>query len=298
MTIRIANAPVSWAIYEFSEIEQKYPFTRVLDEIAETGYTGTELGPWNYFPTDPNALRPELDKRGLQMVSAFVPVKFLDAADHEAGEAHALKVGRLLAALGSKLMILADDGGRVPELVNQAGQRHGSWLSPEQWDAYAAGVNRIARKVYDELGLKATFHHHCAGYVETPEETRHLMQRTDADLVGLCLDTGHWEFAGGDSLQAVKEYGTRINHLHFKDCDPNIHQLAKDEKLKYFEAVQAGIFPELGQGSVDFKGVIDEMQRLGYDGWGTVEQDVLTDDLDAPRHSARSNREYLRKLGL
>ncbi len=62
--------------------------------------------------------------------------------------------------------------------------------------------------------------------------------------------------------------------------------------------MQAGIFPELGQGGVDFPGGIDEMKRLGYDGWGTVEQDVLTDDLDAPRHSARSNREYLRKLGL
>jgi inosose dehydratase len=196
------------------------------------------------------------------------------------------------------VIILADENGKVPELIAQAGQRHGSWLSPEQWDVFASGVNRIARKVYDELGLKVAFHHHCAGHVETPDETRHLMERTDPELVGLCLDTGHWEFGGGDSLDAVKEFGTRINHLHFKDCDPNIHQLVRQEKLKYIEAVQAGIFPELGQGSVNFRDVIAEMKRLDYDGWGTVEQDVLTDDLDAPRHSARRNREYLRKLGL
>jgi inosose dehydratase len=298
MAIRIANAPVSWAIYEFSEIEQKYTYQRVLDEIAETGYVGTELGPWGFFPTDPDRLRPELEQRGLRMVSAYVPVRFADAADHEAGEAHALKVGRLLAALGCKVIILADDNGRVPELVAQAGQRQGSWLSPEQWDVFAAGVNRIARKVYDELGLKVAFHHHAAGYVETPEETRHLMQRTDPELVGLCLDTGHYEFGGGDALAAVKEYGTRINHLHFKDCDPNIRHLCRNEKLNYFEAVQAGVFPELGTGSVNFRDIIAEMKRLDYDGWATVEQDVLVEDLDAPRHSARRNRDYLRKLGL
>jgi len=31
---------------------------------------------------------------------------------------------------------------------------------------------------------------------------------------------------------------------------------------------------------VDFPGVFAEMERLGYDGWAVVEQDVLIDDLD------------------
>jgi inosose dehydratase len=54
----------------------------------------------------------------------------------------------------------------------------------------------------------------------------------------------------------------------------------------------------LGKGEVDFPGVIQAMENLGYDGWAVVEQDVLVDDLDAPRQSARRNREYLRGLGL
>ena len=32
------------------------PFDVVLDEIAETGYAGTELGDWGFFPTEPPAL--------------------------------------------------------------------------------------------------------------------------------------------------------------------------------------------------------------------------------------------------
>ncbi len=298
MTIRIANAPVSWGIYEFEGLAQKYPYTQVLDEMIETGYDGLELGPWGYLPTDPDTLRPELEKRSLKLLSSYVPVKLADASAHEAGEQHALKVGRLLAALGAPYIVLADDNGRVPELVAQAGRRQGSMLTREQWDVFASGVNRIARRVHDELGLKVVFHHHCAGYVETPEETAELLERADAELVGLCLDTGHWHYAGGDAVACIRQYGERVRYLHLKDCSAEIKEYCRREELDYFQATQAGVFCELGDGEVDFPGVIREMTALGYDGWAIVEQDVLTDDLAAPRRSAARNREYLRSLGL
>lgn len=298
MSIRLANAPVSWGIYEFEGQAQKYTYDRVLDEIVATGYEALELGPWGFLPTDPAVLRAELDKRGLRLLSSFVPVNFADAASLAHGEAHALQVGRLLKELGAVTIVLADENGTVPELVQRAGQRSGSYLSSSQWDVYAAGVNQVARRIYDELGLPVVFHHHCAGYVETPEETRQLMERTDPALVGLCLDTGHWEYAGGDSVDAIRTYGERVRYLHLKDCDPNIRALARQERMDYFAATAAGVFCELGQGSVDFSGIITEMDKLGYDGYAIVEQDVLTDDLDAPRQSARRNRDYLRTLGL
>jgi inosose dehydratase len=298
MTIRIANAPVSWGIYEFKDIAPKYPYSRVLDEIVETGYAGLELGPWGYLPTDPDALRAELQPRGLQLLSSYVPVRFADADQHAVGEEHALQVGRLLAALGAKHIVLADDNGITPELVAHAGQRTGSYLTAEGWDVFANGVNRVARRLHDDLGLHVVFHHHCAGCVETPDETRTLLQRTDADLVGLCLDTGHYHYGGGDAVEAVHEFGNRVRYLHFKDCDPHIRQRCGDEQLDYFAAVKAGVFCELGQGGVDFAGVIAAMKALGYDGWAIVEQDVLTDDLDAPKASALRNRDYLRQLGL
>ncbi|MFN8373667.1 MAG: TIM barrel protein [Anaerolineae bacterium] len=298
MTIRIGNAPVSWAIYEFKDIEPKYTFTRVLDEIAATGYRGTELGPWGFLPTEPEKLRGELERRQLQMVGAYVPVKLVDESAHPAAEAEAIKIGKLLAALGAKYIVLADDNGSVPELINMAGRAVGSRLSPAQWDVVAKGVNQIARRVNEATGLKFAFHHHCAGYVETPTEVLHLMDRTDPDLVGLCLDTGHYHYGGGDALEAVKTYGSRIRHLHFKDCDPQIRQQCIDKQLNYFEAVGAGVFCELGKGGVNFPAIIAEMEKLGFDGWATVEQDILVDDLDAPRESAARNREYLRSLGL
>ena len=55
MAIKVANAPVSWGIYEFEDVEPKFPYTRVLDEIAESGYRGTELGPYGYFSNRPGS---------------------------------------------------------------------------------------------------------------------------------------------------------------------------------------------------------------------------------------------------
>src|SRR5258708_30291178 len=122
MTIHVASAPVSWGIFEFEGIAPKFPYAQVLDEIAETGYRGIELGPYGYLPTNPDMLRSELEQRNLQLLSAFVPVKLVDVAAHEAGAQQALMVGRLLVALGATYVVLADATGPVPELVKQAGR--------------------------------------------------------------------------------------------------------------------------------------------------------------------------------
>jgi inosose dehydratase len=298
MTIRVASAPVSWGIYEFEGIEPKFPYTRVLDEIAETGYTGIELGPYGYLPTDADVLRGELDKRGLQLLSAFVPVKLVDKSAHEAGVQAALKVGRLLNALGAKYIVLADDNGSVPELVQNAGRRSGSALDSAQWDTFVNGVHKVAQRLHDELGMQVVFHHHGAGYVETPNEVRELLTRTDPALVGLCLDTGHYHYAGGDAVQCIREFGERVRYLHLKDCDPRIAAESRAAGRNYFEAVAAGVFCPLGEGEVDFRGVVDAMNALGYDGWAIVEQDILTDDPDLPKRYSQANRDYLRGIGL
>lgn len=297
MSIQIANAPCSWGIYEFKDIAPKYPYTRVLDEIAATGYAGMEYGPWGYLPSDVPTLSAALQQRGLALLSSFVPVKLVDPAAHDHSLAHALEVGRVLKACGAIAIVLADDNGTVPELVARAGQRTGSLLEADQWDVVAAGVNRIARAVQDELGLLTVFHHHCAGYVETPDEVRQLLDRVDPELVGLCLDTGHYHFGGGDAVDAVREHGSRIRYLHLKDCDPAIRQQAQAEGLDYFASFRRGVFCELGQGEVDFAGVLRGMEALGYSSWAIVEQDVLVDDLDAPFGAAQRNRDYLRALG-
>lgn len=296
--IRLANAPVSWGIYEFEGIEPRFPYGQVLDEIAAAGYSGTELGPYGYLPTEPERLRAELDARGLALLSAFVPVRLMDPYAHAQAEAEALRVGRLLAALGAQYLVLADANGSVLELVQRAGQRRDVWLDTQGMRTVARGVDQIARAVADQCGLKLVVHHHCAGVLETPDEIRLLLDLTNPDLVGLCLDTGHWHYAGGDAVECVREFGERVRYLHFKDCESQIAARCRSEKLDYFKAVAAGVFCPLGAGEVDFPQIVTEMQARGYDGWAIVEQDILTEDPSAPLRYARANRAYLQGLGL
>ena len=74
--VRIANAPCSWGVIEGIEGDGG-GYRRVIDEIAETGYVGTELGDWGFMPTDPDKLRSELDARGLALVACHFLLKSL-----------------------------------------------------------------------------------------------------------------------------------------------------------------------------------------------------------------------------
>ncbi len=87
--------------------------------------------------------------------------------------------------------------------------------------------------VRDEAGLRTVFHHHCAGYVETPDEIDALMQRTDPSLVGLCLDSGHATYGGGSPMALLSRHRARTWHVHFKDCEPQIAERARRERLDY-----------------------------------------------------------------
>ena len=111
------------------------------------------------------------------------------------------------------------------------------------------------------------------------------------------LDTGHWHYGGGDAAQAIRDLGERVRYLHLKDCSREIADQARWEQFDYFQATAAGVFCELGNGEVDFPSVIGEMEKLGYDGWAIVEQDVLSDDRDYPKQASQRNRDYLRSLG-
>ncbi len=299
-SFRIANAPCSWGVLEFDLEGEAAGYAQVLDEIAATGYTGTELGDWGFMPTDPVVLRAELDRRGLALLAAFVPVALADRATHADGEAVAVRTARLLRDTAGEgcFIVLADNNGSVPERTQNAGRITPQMgLSDAQWEVFAEGANRIARAVRTQTGLRTVFHHHCAGYVETPAEVARLMALTDPQALGLCLDTGHIMFGGGDPLELLHAHQERIWHVHFKDFDPAVAAQARAESLNYFGAIRRGVFCELGRGAVDFPAMRDALTGMGYDGWIVVEQDVLP-SLGAPKESAQRNRDYLRGIGL
>lgn len=298
--IKIANAPCSWGVLEFDLDGQAAGCEQVLNEMKACGYAGTELGDWGFMPTEPQALRAEMDKRDFQLLGAFVPVWLKDRSKHQAGIELAVKTARLMADAGftKAFIVLADENGSIAERTMNAGRVTSAMgLTEEEWNTFAEGADRVAEAVLKETGLRTVFHHHCAGYVETPEEIDTLLRLTNPDLLGLVLDMGHYMFGGGDPLQALKTYGSRIRHIHFKDCDPVVAEKSRTEGLDYFESIRAGIFCELGKGGVDFRAIVGELQQQGYDEWIVVEQDVLP-GMGNPKDCAQRNRDFIKTLGL
>jgi inosose dehydratase len=298
--IKIANAPCSWGVLEFNLDGKAAGFEQVLDEIRDTGYQGTELGDWGFMPTVPSELKKVLDKRSLSMVGAFVPVFLKERSRHNAGVELAVKTARLMADAGypDAFIVLADENGSVKERTANAGRVSESMgLSDNEWKVFAEGADLVAREVKEKTGLRTVFHHHCAGYVETPGEIEILLKYTDPSLVGLVLDMGHYMFGGGDPVEVLKKHKNRIWHIHFKDCHPGIASKSRSEGWDYFKSVGNGVFCELGKGSVDFKAIIKELKEQKYSGWIVVEQDVLP-GMGNPKICAQRNREYIKSLGL
>ncbi len=297
--LAVANAPCSWGVIENIEGE-RYDYVRVLDEIQASGYAGTELGDWGFMPTDPAQLSDELDQRGLALLASWVSVYLHDANRHQESADDCVRTAKLLAAVGGNdcKIVLGNDPYTDPLRTLNSGRITSEMsLDDAGWKVFARGADYVAQRVMDEAGLRTVFHHHIGTWVETPAETRRLMEMTDAGRLGLVFDTGHWAFGGGDPLTGIEEFADRIWLVHFKDHDPEVARQSRQKGWDGPASVGQGIFPELGKGDVDFPGVLKTLDKIGYEGWIVVEQDVLP-GLGTPLESARRNRDYLRQIGL
>ncbi len=307
--IQIGNAPCSWGTLEFGEMGgNRLTPTRMLDELVEAGYTGSELGDWGFMPNDPAMLTAEYASRHLAITGAYVGVALEDPAKVAEGETVVMQTARLLAAVADGLntqvrpfIVLAGDNGADPVRTKNAGRVTPEMaLSDKQWHTFADNANRIARQVHEETGLRTVFHAHCAGFVETRAEIDRLLALTDPTLLGLVFDTGHYAFGAGSCAtvgEALDRFADRIWYMHYKDCHPDVMAQAKLHQWDYFEAVRQGVFCELGQGCVDFPAVTAWLRQRNYTGFITVEQDVLP-GMGTPKESATRNRVYLQSIGL
>ena len=295
MPIRIATAPVSWGIMEVEGWARQQTYGEVLDEMVQAGYTGTELGPYGFLPTDSQELKRELEKRNLTLLGAFVPLPLGHPERHPEGMRSALEIARLLAANGAPFIVLADEMNQTRmAIAGRAGR--GDGFTEAQWEGAAKLVSGIAKGA-QEIGVRSVFHHHAGTYIETPDEVAHLLDVTDPLRLGICLDTGHYVYGGGNPVEFARNHPHRIWHLHLKDIRASVLETVRRERIAYLDAIRLGVFSELGQGNVDLAGVIRELAKDGFDGWAVFEQDIDPTVPGAnPLASATRSREYLRRV--
>lgn len=295
-TIRLANAPCSWGV-DFADRPENPPWTRVLDEAARAGFSAIDLGPVGYLPTEPARLSAELRSRGLRLSAGglFDPLTDADALPGVIEKTR--RTCEILRALESPRLVIIDcvsaDRGRTAGQSAAAAR-----LSDREWGAMMARIVEIADIARRDYGVRSFLHPHAGCTIEFEDEVERAMADLPADLVGLCVDTGHSAYAGMDPVALIRRHAGRIGHMHFKNIDRAVHARCVADGVGFFDAIARGVFCPLGDGAVDFVAVRDALGEIGYQGLAVVEQDVDPTGSASPLDNARASHDFLASIGL
>jgi inosose dehydratase len=277
----IGNAPCSWGINYPSG--NAFTWQEYLDQVAASGYRGTELGPYGFLPKDQALLREELGKRNLALIGATHVHAFGDRASAPELMATLRELAPLLRDLGARHLVVMDESNWYPPDAQGV-------LDPSGWRGLVATVREAQAVIETEFGLKASFHPHVGTAVELETQIDRLLDETHIDL---CFDTGHHAFWGQDPLAYMKKVWGRIAYMHLKNVDASVRKRVLDRSLSVRDSYAAGIMAPLPDGAVNIRAVMRFLAERGFDGPIVVEQDIAENAAATPLELARRNFDYI-----
>ncbi|WP_415402250.1 TIM barrel protein [Tateyamaria sp. SN3-11] len=293
--IKIGNAPCSWGV-EFADDPRNPAWRKVLQENADAGYAGIELGPIGFMPEDPARLGDALEEFGQELVGGVVFRPFHDATKWDEVMDASVRTCKALQAHGAEHLVLIDSISerRAPTAgrAEEAEQMDGA-----EWSAFRDRIADVARMGAEEYGLTVGIHAHAAGFMDFEPELERLLDEVDESILKICFDTGHHSYAGFDPVAFMQRHIGRISYMHFKDIDPKVKAQVVANRTDFYTACGDGIFCNLGDGDVDFPAVRQVLLDAGFEGWCTVEQDCDPAGDTSPIDDAKLNRAYLQSIG-
>jgi inosose dehydratase len=303
--ISIANAPVSYGAFEITVgHDPNVPDGRsVLDQVAEAGYAGIDLGPVGYLGSG-GQLGELLAERGLGLAGAYLELPYADA------DGLAQVMPDLEAMLDTFDAVrpyltgppprptLADAGSAARRgRPGRSAADHGQGLDAADWKRFGSGLAEAVSRCRDR-GYEPTFHPETGTYVEAPWEIERVLDLSD---IGLCLETGHMMLGGGDPLAMLRSCAGRINHVHLKDAVLGVMRQIIADDAPVTDIWSREAFCALGHGDLDVPAILDGLGDMSFGGWLVVEQDILPRTAERFARAAqdqRDNRAYLAGRGL
>jgi len=261
---QLAGAPISWGVCEANGWGYQLDPERVLTEMRECGLTATELGPDGYLPQDAKALAALLAAYDLTLCGAFVPLVLHKRDRLVASYERAKRQAQVLAELDAVNFVLATP-------AEDGDYDHRDPMDASAKAVFAESLPAIA-EIVQGFGLRMVVHPHAGTMFETPQDLDFLLKETE---VNLCLDTGHIVVGGGDPLQVAISAGSRVKHVHLKDCDAAAARRIRSGLSTYSAEVKAGMYRPLGQGDAQIAEVIRFLDSIDYQGKLVLEQDVM-----------------------
>jgi len=123
----------------------------------------------------------------------------------------------------------------------------------------------LMAKLTEEYGIPIAIHNHgpqdeLYGSLEMIRQYLGPMPSS----VGLCVDTGHFQRSGVDSLAVLDEFADRINGIHLKDMVPDGNGGWEDKII--------------GKGLLDLPGLVKKLKEINFDGYCSLEYESDPDN--------------------
>jgi inosose dehydratase len=305
MHVTIATAPCCWGVDDLRNPNLP-PWERVLDEAAAAGYGGLELGPYGYMPLDLGTVSRALTQRGLHVIVGTIFDDLVDPANRDGLVRQTDEICALVSRLPqpepvpgqhypTPYLTVMDWGHEARDYAAGHSDR-AKRLSDADWAGMVANIRAIAAKA-QKYGVRPVIHPHAGGHIEFADEIERIVADVPAGVAGLCLDTGHTWYAGMDPAATLARYADRTDYIHFKDIDRAVFDRVMGERIRFFEACAAGVMCPIGRGVIDYPAIHGLLERQGYGGFITVEQERDPRNAGGSLADVKASRDYLKSVG-
>lgn len=246
-----------------------------LKQVAALGYREVEAA--GFYNHSASQVKQAMQQAGLHCVGAHYSFHDLTAQfDQTMAFAH---------EVGLEYVVCPSPGHKNPS--SHTSGHKGQWpvFTMEDWKWNAEQFNQIGRKVH-AAGLKFGYHNHTMAFHKEDGMVPYheLMRLTDPEYVTMEMDCGWVVVGGGNPVELLHRYPTRISMLHVKDFKLNPSQTSSANHPSS---------TALGQGSIDYRPIFAAAARTGHIKHCFVEQEQY--DM-APMQELKINAEYMRKL--
>jgi sugar phosphate isomerase/epimerase len=249
-----------------------------LQQLAAMGYREAEAVGWaNFYNHTPAQVGQAAQKAGLRCVSAHYSYKQLTTQLDQ--------VVTWNREIGATYIICSSPVFKDRALGISTHRDPNQKMTLEDWRWNAEQFNQIGEKVA-ATGMKFGYHNHTEEFqkVDGVVPYDELMRLTDPSKVTMEMDCGWVVVGGGDPVDLLRRYPTRISMMHVKDFKRSSEPVS---------AAHPPPLAELGQGIIDYRPIFREAAKAGHMRHCFVEQE----DADMPiMESLKIDAAYMRKL--
>ena len=265
MKIKLGIAPIAWSNDDMPELGGDTPIEKCLEDAKVAGFSGIELG--GKFPRNHGIINFLLKKYNLKMPGGWYGAYLKERSAKEEWAAMQDHLN-LLKLIKADVFVFADVSGSIQGDATRPLSTRPN-LSKDEWKSYCEKISELSNRLMDE-GIPMSYHEHMGTIIQTEEDVDKFISFTNDDTF-LLYDTGHLMFARANYEKVLKNYITRINHVHCKDIRKKVFISSIQNDLSFRDSFLEGVFTVPGDGCIDYNPLIKILYESKYTNWLVIE---------------------------